>query len=188
MKGKLLLVAVALFLPLSIHGQVAKPAAADAAPDFNRYELYAAFAYSGANQVKGSSALIGVNVGAQAKLKKWFGANVDFGQYGNSSGVAQPTVTSFLAGPEFYIPADNLTGFFHVLFGGEHTSYPGEKPGVAYAYAVGGGFEYAVSRRFSARVAGDGIVASFVDDPANQGFSPHSHVNPRATLGVSYRF
>src|ERR1700761_7374883 len=104
--------------------QVAKPAATDAKYDFSRYEAYGAFAYSGADQVKSSSALLGVNVGVQAKLKRWFGANADFGDYfaqASSNGLVKPTVTTFMAGPEFYIPADNITGFLHVLFGGQHT-------------------------------------------------------------------
>ena len=193
MKGKFLLSVAALSLSLSFAAsdavaQVAKPPAADSAAEFSRYEAYAAFAYSGANQVKSSSALVGVDVGANAKLKKWFGADVDFGYYTGSTGIVKPTMTTFMAGPEFYIPADKLTGFFHVLFGGAHTSNAGEKPDVSFAYGVGGGFEYAVSPHFSARISGDGIVSSFVQDPTNQGFSPHARVNPRAMIGVSYRF
>jgi hypothetical protein len=53
---------------------------------------------------------------------------------------------------------------------------------------VGGGFEYAFSKKLAARISGDGIVSSFVQDPTNQGFSPHARVNPRATIGVAYRF
>jgi len=190
-KGKFLLsVAVFAFSASFAGAQVAKPAAADATT-FDRYEVYGAFAYSGANQVQSSSALVGVNIGAQAKLKKWFGGNVDFGDYFasiSSNGLVKPTVTTFLAGPEVYVPADNLTGFFHVLFGGAHTGNAGEKPNISFAYAIGGGFEYAFSKKLAARISGDGIVSSFVQDPTNQGFSPHARVNPRATVGVAYRF
>ena len=185
MKGKFLLSVVALLLPVSMMAQTAKPAVA---PDFSRYEAFGGFAYSSANQVKGSSALLGFNLGADAKLKKWFGGTVDFGQYQASSGVAKPTVTTFLAGPEVYIPADNLTGFFHVMFGGAHTGNVGAKPDIAFAYAVGGGFEYALSNRWAIRASGDGIVSSFVLDPQNLGYSPHSRVNPRATFGIGYHF
>lgn len=188
MKGKFLLSFFAMVLPVSVVAQVAKPTAAVDPNAFQRYEVFAGAAYSGANQVKGSSALIGANVGVDAKLKRWFGGSADFGYYTGSSGVAKPTVTTLLAGPEVYIPADNLTGFFHVLFGGAHTAGVGAKPDISFAYAVGGGFTYALSPRLAVRVAGDGIVSSFVLDPTNQGFSPHSHVNPRATLGVAYRF
>jgi len=196
-KGKFLLSLAGLLLPASMMApmaaaQVAKPAQSASTVDFSRYEVYGAFAYSSANQVKSSSALLGVNVGAQLKLKRWFGANVDFGDYfsqGSSNGLQKPTVTSILAGPEFYIPADNITGFIHVLFGGEHTGgVTGMKPDVAYAYAIGGGFEYAVSKKIAVRLAGDDINAAFVQDPDNQGFSPHRRNNPRATVGFSYRF
>jgi hypothetical protein len=189
-KGKFLLSVFAFLLPMSLVAQVAKPAA-DTAPAFNRYEVFAGVDYSGANQVKSSSALIGGNGGLSAKLVKWFGGTVDFGDYGvsaTSNGLVKPTVTTLMAGPEFYIPADSLTGFFHVLMGGQHTGGVGAKPDVAFAYAVGGGFEYAVKKHWAVRVSGDGVVASSVLDPDNQGFSPHRHVNARASAGVAYRF
>jgi opacity protein-like surface antigen len=187
-KGKFLLSVFALVLPMSLTAQVAKPTTAADANTFQRYEVFAGVAYSSANQVKGSSALIGANVGADAKLKRWFGADADFGYYGASTGVAKPTVTTFMAGPEFFIPADNLTGFAHVLFGGAHTGGVGAKPDVSFAYAVGGGFSYAFKPNLALRLAGDGIFSSFVLDPLNQGYSAHLRVNPRATLGVAYRF
>ena len=189
MKGKFLLSVIALVLPLSAAAQVTKPAAADASVvDFQRYEVFAAAAYSGANQAKGSSALIGVNVGADAKLKPWFGGTVDFGYYALSHGHVSPTVTTLLAGPEVYIPADKLTGFFHVMFGGAHTAGISAKPDISFATAIGGGFDYAISKRLAIRVAGDAILSSFVEDPNNLGNSPHLRTNPRATGGLAYRF
>lgn len=188
MKGKFLLSAFALFLPVSLSAQVAKPAAADTAPAFTRYEVFGGADYSSANQVKSSSALIGGNVGASAKLAKWFGGAVDFGEYGDSHGLVSPTVTTFMAGPEFYIPADSLTWFLHVLFGGAHTGGVGAKPDVSFAYAIGGGFEYTLSKHWAARVSGDGVFSSFVEDPDNLGYSPHTRVNARASGGVAYRF
>ena len=188
MKGKFLLSVVTLFLPLTLAGQVAKPTSTDAGVDFDRYEVYAAAAYSSANQVKGSSALIGGNVGVDAKLKRWVGGAVDFGYYGASSGVQTPTVTTFLAGPEIYIPADNLTGFFHVLLGGAHTAGVNAKPDVSFATAIGGGFDYAVSKHLALRISGDGILSSFTPIPFAAGDSAHLRVNARATGGVAYRF
>ena len=192
-KGKFLLSLAGVLLPASLMvqvgaAQVAKPQQAPTTLDFSRYEAYGAFAYSGADQVTTTSALIGADVGVQYKLKRWFGANGDFGWYGNGTGVQKPTVTSLMAGPEFYIPADNITGFIHVLFGAEHTGGVGEKPDVAFSYAIGGGIEYNLSKHWSARIAGDDIRAAFVQDPNNLGYSPHWHNNPRATIGVGYRF
>jgi len=190
-KGKFLLSAFALFMPFSLAAQVAKPAAADDTNEFYRYEIFAGADYSSANQVFGSSALIGGNVGGAAKLKKWFGGTVDFGDYGvaaTSYGRVTPDVTTLLAGPEFYIPADNLTGFLHVMFGGEHTGGAGAKPNISFTYAVGGGFEYAIKKHWSIRISGDDVVSSTVQDPNNTGASPHPHSNGRATAGVAYRF
>ncbi len=192
MKGKFLLSAVALFLPMTLFGQVSKPTATDVPPPLSKYEVFAGGDYSGANQVKGSSALIGFNVGGSAKLVKWFGGTVDFGDYlstasGNSH--VSPTQTTFLAGPEFYISADNLTGFLHVMMGGAHTGgIVGGKPDVSFAYAVGGGFEYALTHRLAIRISGDAIVSSYVVDPDKLGYSPHSHSNARASGGVAYHF
>jgi hypothetical protein len=190
-KGKFLLPVFAFVLPMSLAAQVAKPTAVDTAPAFNRYEVFAGADYIGANQVKSSSALIGFNVGGSAKLAKWFGGAVDFGDYptsATSNGLVKPTVTTFMAGPEFYIPADSLTGFFHVLMGGEHTGNVGSTPDVAFAYAIGGGFEYTVKGHWAARVSGDGVFSSSVLDPTDLGNSPHRHANARASAGVAYRF
>jgi hypothetical protein len=190
-KGTFLLSAVAMFLPMTLLGQVAKPTT-DAPPPLSKYEVFAGVDYSGANQVKGSSALIGFNVGGSAKLIKWFGATVDVGDYlstASSNSHVSPTQVTELAGPEFYIPADSLTGFFHVLLGGAHTGgITGGKPDFSFAYGVGGGFEYAFNKKLSLRIAGDGIVSSYVIDPNNAGFSPHSHSNARATAGIGYHF
>jgi hypothetical protein len=179
--------ALALGFSMSSTAQVAKPAT-DAVVEFQRYEAYITAAYSSANQVKSSSALIGFNAGANAKLKKWFGGTADFGQYANSTGTAKPTVTTLLAGPEFYIPSGNLTGFVHVLFGGAHTGGVATNPDISFAYGVGGGFEYSVSKRLAIRVSGDGITSSFTSIPYVAGDSPHSHLNARATGGIAYRF
>ena len=190
MKGKLLLSVFAL-LPVSLLGQVNK-AAVDAPPELQRYEIFAGVDYSSANQVKSSSALIGGNVGADAKLKKWFGGTVDFGDYGisaTSNGLLKPTVTTFLAGPEFYIPSDRFTGFLHVMFGGAHTGGVSASPDISFAYAVGGGVEYQLTKHIHARFSGDGIWSSFVLQPNGAaGESPHLRVNARASAGVAYRF
>ena len=189
MKGKFLLSVLALLLPMSLGAQVAAPTRPDTGADFQRYEVYAAAAYSSANQVKSSSALIGGNAGVDMKWKKWFGGAADFGYYSFSSrSTVQPTVTTFLMGPELYVPADNLTGFFHVLVGGAHTGGVGARPDISFATGVGGGFEYATSKHLAIRISGDGIFSSFVEDPNNLGYSPHLRVNARATGGVAYRF
>ncbi len=194
MKGKFLLFVVGGLVMASSVATVAsaqvaaKPLATDAPVELERYEAFAGAAYSSANQVKSSSALIGFNVGASAKLKKWFGGTVDFGQYANSTGRVKPNVTTLLAGPEFYIPADNLTAFAHVMFGGAHTGGVSIGPDIAFAYAVGGGIEYAVSKRLAIRVSGDGITSSFTTIPYISASSPHPHLNARATGGIAYHF
>jgi len=171
---------------------VANPAATDLPDKLLRYEAFGGVDYSGANQVKSSSALIGGNVGLSAKLVKWFGATVDFGDYATSAtdhGLVKPNQTTFLAGPEFYIPADNLTGFVHVLFGGAHTGGVTGTPDVSLAIGVGGGFEYAFNKHLALRISGDGIRSSFQQETGGVTFdSPHPHTNARASAGVAWHF
>jgi opacity protein-like surface antigen len=64
----------------------------------------------------------------------------------------------------------------------------GDKPDVAFTYAIGGGFEYLVKKHWAVRISGDDVVAKSVVDPNNTGSSPHPYSNGRATAGVAYRF
>jgi hypothetical protein len=184
-KGKFLLFAIAMSLPLCALAQDSKPAAA---PAFQRYDIFAGGDYSSANQVKGSSALKGFNVGGDAKLKPWFGVTADYGQYMDSTTLVKPTMTTFLAGPSVYLPSEKLIGSFHVMFGGAHTANVSAVPDVSFAVAIGGGFEYAVHRNWYLHVSGDGILSSFVLDPNHLSYSPNLRVNPRASLGIAYHF
>ena len=172
-------------LPLAAAAQDSKPAAA---PSFERYELGVTAAYSSANQAKGSSALVGGSAFADYKLKPWFGAEADFGEYTGSTTAVKPTVTTFLAGPSLFLPSDKLIGNLHVLFGGAHTGNVSATPNISFAWAVGGGFEYQLRGHFYLKVAGDGVFSSFVLDPNNQHYSANLRVNPRATAGVAYHF
>jgi len=194
-KGSFLLSAFLLLLPIAAAAQVTRPAATAAqdAPDvFLRYEAFGGVDYSGANQVKSSAALIGGNVGVSAKLVKWFGGTVDFGDYATAAtnnGLVKPNQTTFLAGPEFYIPADSLTGFIHVMFGGAHTGGVTGTPNIAFAYAIGGGFEYAFNKHLALRITGDGIRSSFQQETGGVTYdSAHPHTNARASAGIAWHF
>lgn len=192
MKGKFLLSVFAVVLPISAAAQVAKPVATDVPDKLMRYEVFAGVDYSGDNNVKSASALIGGNGGVSAKLAKWFGATVDFGDYGvqaTSHGLVKPNQTTFMAGPEFYIPADSLTGFLHVLMGGSHVGGVTGTPDVSFAYAVGGGFEYAFDKHLALRISGDGIRSSFQEEANGAtNFTAHPHTNARASAGVAWHF
>jgi hypothetical protein len=191
-KGKFLLSAFAMLMPMAVAGQVAKPAATDVPDKLSRYEVFGGVDYSGANQVKSSSALIGFNVGGSAKLVKWFGATADFGDYlasASSNGLVKPTQTTFLAGPEFFIPADNITGFVHVLMGGAHTGGVTGTPDFSFAVGGGGGFEYAFRKHLSLRISGDGIRSSFQQETGGATYyTAHPHTNARASAGLAWHF
>jgi hypothetical protein len=124
-----------------------------------------------------------------AKLRPRFGATADFGQYLNSTTTVTPTVTTFLAGPSFFIPSEKLIGFAHVLFGGAHTGgVTPIIPDVSFAAAIGGGAEYNVRGHLWVRISGDGVYSSFVQATAASGASPHLRVNPRVGGGIAYHF
>ena len=55
---------------------------------------------------------------------------------------------------------------------------------------VGGGLEYKLTSRISARASGDVILQSFsvTGNSAQLGYSPHETRNARATIGAVYHF
>lgn len=154
----------------------------------NHFDLSGSFAFSSANQVKSSSSLIGASVALDGKLKPWFGGTADFGYYGMSHGLVQPTMYTMLAGPAFFLNQDRYEAFVHVLFGLSHTGNVGATPNLAYTYAIGGGMQYDLTKRVAIRLSGDGIFSAFAIDPNHLGYSQNTRVNPRATVGVAYHF
>ncbi len=194
----LVLVAVSFFSTAAL-GQFSssstpdKPkASATALPEapakVNHFDLSGSFAFSSANQVKSSSSLIGGAVALDLKLKPWFGGTVDGGYYGMSHGLVHPTMYTMLAGPAFFLNQDRYEVFVHALFGLAHTGNVSATPNLAYAYAIGGGMQYDLTKRIAIRASGDGIFSAFALDPNNLGYSQNMRVNPRATVGVAWHF
>jgi hypothetical protein len=172
--------------PSSSHSTLS--ALPEAPKPVDHFDLYVGAAYSSANQVKSSSALVGGTVALDGKLKPWFGGTVDYGYYGFGYGLVKPTMYTMLAGPAFFLSQGKYEGYVHVLFGLAHTGGVGATPNLAYAYAIGGGMQYDINRRFAVRLAGDGIFSAFAIDPLRLGYSQNMRVNPRATGGIVYHF
>jgi hypothetical protein len=198
-----------LFFPLQAAGQVSSPEdkgtnAQAAAP---KYEVYAGWGYSSINQVNQSRyGLMGVDLSATRDWGKYFGLSLMANYYkppldiggnngsggsNNNSNPGDPSVYEVLAGPEFHADIyDRVGGFLHGMLGTEHTGGEQMSPNLSFAGGFGGGLYYRLSDRFSIRVSGDKIGASFSlrDNSAILGYSPHRTWNSSATVGIGYHF
>lgn len=213
MKRKLLLsilaVVPALFMPLAATSQIApdRPPRAPQTEPSTKYEVFAGYGYTSLNQVNGSRyGLSGVNVSVTRDWGRFFGLTGDGAYYkyalrgcnSSSAGVTKdncnpgnPLVESVLFGPVVHANlSKNLSGFFRVLLGGEHTGGEYMTPKVSFAGGVGIGMDYKLTKRFALRASGDTIAASFSgreNSPA-LGYSPHRTRSGRAAFGLVYLF
>lgn len=201
MTSKILLsiaAAAAALMPLAAMGQVApekRPSTTSSAPAY-KYEAYAGFAYTGLNQVNQSRhGLMGGDIALTRDFTRHFGITANgayFRVATGSNNPGSPTVVSIAAGPEFRSTLyGNVDGFVHVLLGGEHTGGEGMSPDVSFSAGFGGGLLYNLSQRWAIRASGDRMSDSFTLTTTNNnanGWSPHTHYNARATVGVVYRF
>lgn len=200
MTSKILLsiaAAVAVLTPLAAAGQVApekRPTVDKGGPSY-KYEAYAGLAYSSLNQVNDSRyGLVGADLAITRDLAKYFGitANGAYFKYATGSGnPGTPSVWSLAAGPEFRATLyGNVDGFLHALVGAEHTGGEGMTPNVSMSGGFGGGLTYNLSQRWAMRASGDRMYDSFslTGNSASLAYSPHTHYNARATIGVLYRF
>jgi opacity protein-like surface antigen len=163
-------VLVAPALTQSRPGTGAQPAASG--PDYDVSVGYTCLTMPipGAGRVD----LNGLDVSGRVDLKPHWGAMVD-SNYVRTSNVLGTKhdgyLLSFLGGPVFY-PVDhgNTRVFVHVLAGvgivdgavpARDTEYHGWLG--RFSYAVGGGVEHSVSRRFAVRVIGDYLRTAFFD-------------------------
>ena len=165
-----LFVLVGPLLAQSRPGTGAQPAATGPDYDVSAGYTYLTMAIPGAGRVD----LNGLDVSGRVDLKPRWGAMVD-SNYVRTSNVLGTKhdgyLLSFLGGPVFY-PVDhgNTRAFVHVLAGvgivdgavpATDTEYHGWLG--RFSYAVGGGVEHSVSRRFAVRVIGDYLRTDFFD-------------------------
>jgi hypothetical protein len=156
---------------------------------------YAGMGYTSLNQVNQSRyGLVGFNLAYTRDFGRFFGLTADGAYYPGSfrsGNPGNPKVWLMLAGPELHAPLfSNLNGFFRGFLGAAHTGGTGQTPDVSFAGGPGGGLEYALNPRFRIRAAGDYIASSFsvTNNTPQLAYSPHLRWNPRASVGVIYRF
>ncbi len=72
----------------------------------------------------------------------------------------------------------------------EHTGGENMNPSTSFAGGFGGGMQYDLNRRWAIEVTGDRVGASFslINNSSQLGYSTHRTWNPRATVGVVFRF
>jgi hypothetical protein len=198
----LLLAAIpALLLPLAASSQIlpGHKSAAEGDETVYKTEVYAGYAYTGLNQVNLSrSGLSGVDLSVTRDFGKYFGVTADGAFYKYpfatpevTNSTLTPSVDMVLFGPELHAQLyEKATGFIHGLLGGEHVGGTGQTPNISFAGGVGGGLDYKLTSRISARAAGDVILQSFsvTGNSPLLGYSPHRTRNARATIGVVYHF
>jgi opacity protein-like surface antigen len=181
-------------------GQVnpeAAPSSDQGSPSF-KYTGYAGFAYTSLNQVNQSRyGLIGAKFSLTRNWGRYFGLSGIIDYYkpplSNASpgNPGDPSVYTFMLAPEVHANLyEKLSGLFFGEVGGEHTGGEEIQPGISFAGGFGGGLEYAVTSRFSVRVEGDKVAASFTlrNDLPGYGYSTHRTWNPRGSIGVVYHF
>lgn len=200
MNSKILLsiaAAAAALMPLVAAAQVApekRPTVDKGGPSYN-YEAYVGFAYTSLNQLNQSRyGLMGGDAALTRDFGRHFGITANGAYYRVATGSGNPgnpSVWSLAAGPEFRATLyGNMDGFLHVLVGAEHTGGEGMTPNVSASGGFGGGLLYNLSQRWGVRASGDRMYDSFslANNTPALAYSPHTHYNARATVGVVYRF
>ncbi len=185
--------------PLAAAGQTnPQPASGPQQARTYKYEAYAGFAYTSLNQVNQSRyGLYGGKVMLMRDWGKYFGlmGTVDYykppisGRTPTNPG--DPSVYSFTIGPEIHTSVyENLGALLFAELGGEHTGGESMTPVISFAGGFGGGITYRLSDRFGIRVVGDRLAGSFSlnGNTSELAYSTHRTWNPRATVGVVYRF
>lgn len=150
----------------------------------------------------------GFNLAGQFNVNSWFGVKANLnGSYGNiftaklNSTLPIPPVNistpnqhlyDFLFGPVFSHRAHSYTAFAHGLIGGEHISFgsiqvsgeipltfPGPSSETDFAFALGGGIDFKVTKHFSVR------AGEFDYEYVKSADNGHSHQNDfRYSAGV----
>ncbi len=189
-------------MPFAVRGQVtpeATPGPPPAATSY-KYRAYVGYAYTSLNQVNQSRyGLQGLEVAVTHDFGKYFGISGN-GEYykvaagsgtGSQANPGDPRVYSALAAPEVHASLFGpLNGILFGELGIEHTSGEHMIPSTSFAGGFGGGMSYNVGSRWAIRVTGDRLGASFslINNSPALNYSTHRTWNPRATIGLEFKF
>lgn len=130
-----------------------------------KLDLSAAYSYihvsASSTSGLGSQSLNGGDLSLSYRVKPWLRIVGDFGLTASgyrSSDIVGISVggtqTTYLLGPRFVLPTKTVTPFAQILFGVAHANAgmfdTGSKQ-TDFAYALGGGFDYRLSKHFALR-------------------------------------
>ncbi len=127
-----------------------------------------------------------------ADLSRWFGVALDLGYARNGNALSSShsaDLFTYMAGPVFYpVRRRHMNVYIHELFGGARETgityqSNGELPyGYAnkFAWAVGGGVQYRLSRSFSVRAGADYLHSTFYNPNLAQQYQ--SNIRPSVSL------
>lgn len=192
MKTASLVVCFALSVPLAF------------AQSVPRAEVFGGYSYMNFDTKKSeTTVLFGTGIdrlnmhGWEASLavnaNRWLAVEADFsGHYKpNCGGVSGLTCKdlSFLFGPKVTYRKEKITGFAHALFGGDNGggSFSGfSLTDTPFAFAVGGGVDYALTKSLSVRVAQVDYFSTRHVHNLFPSLSPQNNI--RVSAGVVFRF
>lgn len=190
----LLAAIAAASLSLSAVAQAAPESGPPATASY-KWEVYGGLSYTSLNQVNQSRhGLLGGQLAVNRNWGRYFGvrASGDYNKVATGSGnPGDPTVYSILAGPEIHANLyGNLSGLFFGELGVMHTGGENMIPSTSFSGGFGGGLSYRLTDRLSIRATGDRVAASFspINNTPQLALSTHKTWNPRASIGVAYRF
>jgi peptidoglycan-associated lipoprotein len=163
-KGFMRKLAVSVIFLLGLVWPAAAQQPAAVSPEATRFDFSGGFSLMRSNAPPGTCgcfSLYGANGSAAFNFNSWIGAVADVG-YVRASSITSAdrslSITSFLFGPRFSLRTRRrFTPYAQVLFGegrGSGTLLSGTTTPVtdnAFALALGGGVDYALTRRFSVR-------------------------------------
>jgi opacity protein-like surface antigen len=178
-----LLVAILLSFSLSV--------AAQSTP---RFEFFGGYSYfDGSYTAEGifPNHPSGWNVSATGNLNRWVGFTADLSGYSQSDGIGDSAnAVNFLFGPTVSLRLHRFTPFAHFLFGDSHVSPSGTSlltSTNSFAFAVGGGLDYAVVKHIALRFQIDELHNGFTTSD-NQVQYRVDHNLPRISTGIVVRF
>ena len=186
MKWKLL---VSLLAFAAFFGTSAK------AQDESKIDLFAGYSYVRANPSTTGASSFSLNGGSASidyKFKPWLSAVADFGGYTNLNlfnAGSNGTASTYLFGPRVYLHhiwrihpfAEALLGAAH----GDANLFATVNSHNAFAAAIGGGFDYRISHRFSLRPLDvEYLPTRFPEVAAGR----QTQNNLRASTGIVFHF
>jgi len=186
MKWKLL---VSLFACAVLFATAAK------AQDESKIDIFAGYSYLRVNPSTSTLGSYGLNGGSASvayKATPWLSAVADFGAYTNSSvfnSGSSGTASTYLFGPRVSLHHIwRIHPFAEALFGVSHGNanlFDTANSHNAFAAAIGGGFDFRISRHFSLRPLDvDYLPTRFQE----VGFGRQTQDNLRASTGFVFHF